>query len=178
MEATVRSNSALENLFPIRAGYQWVYATSGDEGENGRLLVRAERTVATEGVLVTGGRRKTFHFEGEGIREGSSLGAAFVLRPPLEVGRTWRGTHGGTVEVTGVRVTARVPAGLYDGCISTVERRGGDVRLQVNTVYCPDVGIVSLEVFGGGRMERAELVSYGPPIDLGPDGLKAIPPRP
>jgi hypothetical protein len=41
----------------------------------------------------------------------------------------------------------------------------------VATTFCPDVGIVLLEAASGAAIERAELKSYGPPVEIGPDGL-------
>jgi hypothetical protein len=52
----------------------------------------------------------------------------------------------------------------------TIEERGGDVRATYTTTFCPDVGIVLLEVDAGMQSERAELRSYGPPVFIGPPG--------
>jgi hypothetical protein len=38
-------------------------------------------------------------------------------------------------------------------------------------VFCPDVGVVALEVVSGMSLERAELKSYAPPVNIGPSGV-------
>ena len=40
----------------------------------------------------------------------------------------------------------------------------------------PDVGIVELQAASGEAFERLSLKSYGPPVDLGPDGVRMVPP--
>jgi hypothetical protein len=73
-----------------------------------------------------------------------------------------------------VNAVVEVPAGRYDDCVQTLERRGGDRPLSVATTFCPEVGIVLLEAASGAAMERAELKSYGPPVEIGPDGVQRV----
>ena len=62
------------------------------------------------------------------------------------------------------------------GDVVTIEERGGDVRVTYTTTFCPDVGIVILEVDTGLQHERAELRSYGPPVFIGSPGTTMIEP--
>jgi len=162
------SGTQFERYFPLVHGNLWHYETTSDDGERGMLLVRARRTSAFEGALVTptGSRRVSFTSEGIALLDRS----AYVLRGPLVVGTSWTGEHGGRarIEAVGLRVT--VPAGSFDGCIVTVEDRGGDVPMRYTTTFCPDVGITALDVEARMAHERAELRSYGPPVNLGPEG--------
>jgi hypothetical protein len=64
-----------------------------------------------------------------------------------------------------------VPAGSFQGCVTTQEERLGDAPIKMVTTYCPEVGIVTLEAQAGSRVERASLKQFGPPVDLGPEGV-------
>jgi hypothetical protein len=58
--------------------------------------------------------------------------------------------------------------------VTTLEERGGDAPLRVKTTLCPGVGIVSMEVQSGPVVERAELIYFGEPVDIGGEGLKRV----
>jgi hypothetical protein len=89
------------------------------------------------------------------------------LKEPLRRGACWRGRTGETC-VTAVELRVSVPAGRFEGCVRTVERGAGAAR--VTTVFCPGVGMVSLEVVGEiegqPARELALLKSYGPRVDV------------
>jgi hypothetical protein len=166
--ASASSGTLLERYFPIVHGNLWHYDTTSDEGDRGLLLVRARRTSATEGDLVTptGARRFAFTSEGVGL-----LGrSVYVLRGPLAPGTSWTGEHGGRTRIEAVGQSVTVPAGRFEGCVVTVEERGGDVPIRYTTTFCPDVGITVLDVEARTAHERAELRSYGPPVNIGPEG--------
>lgn len=162
------SGTEAERFFPLVHGHIWQYATSSDEGDKGLLLIRAHRIDARHGELRTpsGARRIEYLPEGVGLAGLS----AFILKTPLAPGTTWNGEHGGTARITDANATLDVPAGRFTGCIVTVEERGGDRPVRYTTVFCPEVGIAALTVEAGAALERAELKSYGPPVNLGPDG--------
>lgn len=171
------SGTDLERLFPLVDGNLWHYDTELGDGERGRLVVRAARASPEGGTLTTGGDARRVRFTAEGVLLAGATGDVFVLKGPLTVGATWRGEHGGITEVSAVGRQVTVPAGTFEGCVDVVERRGGDRPMQVVTTYCPDVGMVELEASAGEQVERAMLRSYGPPVDLGPDGVRAVPPE-
>lgn len=175
--AAASSGTELEVFFPLVDGHLYTYATESDE-DSGRLVVRARRSAADRGALVTGGTTRQFAYVADGVvleRPGAS--PVHVLKAPLAPGTEWRGEHGGTVSITEVGASVTVPAGHFDNCVKTVELRGGDRPMQVATTFCPEVGIVLLEASSGAQLERAALESYGPPVDLGPGGVKVIPPN-
>ncbi|MDC3954528.1 hypothetical protein [Polyangium jinanense] len=162
------SGMPIERYFPLVHGNLWHYETTSDDGERGLLLVRARRTSAIEGELVTptGARRVAFTSEGVAL-----LGrSVYVLRAPIAVGMSWTGEHGGWTRIEAVGQSVTVPAGRFDGCVVTVEERGGDVPIRYTTTFCPDVGITVLDVEARMGHERAELRSYGPPVNIGPEG--------
>jgi hypothetical protein len=169
------SGLPIERYFPIVHDHLWSYDTTSDDGRRGMLLVRARRVSAREGELHAPGGTKHFSYMSEGIAL-VDRGAAFVLKMPLAVGTTWRGEHGGIsrIETIGVAITAL--AGRFVDCVVTIEERGGDVQATYTTTFCPDVGVVVLEVDAGMQHERAELRSYGPPVFIGPPGTTMIEP--
>ena len=169
------SGTAGERFFPLVDQHMYHYATDAD-GEGGVLLVRVRRSDAQHGQLLMGKDTKQFEYAADGVRLlRAGLSHAYVLKEPLQAGSSWRGEHGGLVEVAATGITVDVPAGHYEGCLQTVEERGGDRPLRVGTTFCPEVGIVILEASSGEHLERAELRSYGPPVDLGPDGVRQLP---
>ena len=171
----VSSGLTVERWFPLVDGHIYQYTTHDNEGAEGLLVTRASRSGATTGALLTGNGQKAFQYVADGVQLLAAHGNFYVLKQPIAVGTSWRGQHGGQVEITAVSTSVQVPAGNFSGCAVTKESRGGDVPLSVTTTYCPDVGIVLLEAQSGGRSERAALRSYGPPVNLGPDGVRRIP---
>jgi len=170
------SRTPLERLFPLRDQYIYQYDTSSDEGAGASMLVHVRRDAEMAGALQLPGGVKRFAYGSDGVRL-VKAGAApsYVLKQPLRRGASWRGEHGGRVEVTEIDAAVQVPAGRFAHCVRTVERRGGDQPLQVATTFCPDVGIVLLEAASGAELERAVLRSYGPPVEIGPHGLREAP---
>lgn len=163
-----------ERYFPIVHDHLWTYDLLSDDGTQSSFLIRARRVRGEEGELITPRGSKRFSFTPEGI--GLVDKAAFVLKLPLVAGTTWRGEHGGIARIETVGAAIAVAAGRFTDCIVTIEERGGDVRATYTTTFCPDVGVVVLDVEGGMQHERAELRSYGPPVSIGPSGTTLIKP--
>jgi hypothetical protein len=173
------SGSDVERFFPLVDGNVYHYVTLDDDNAQGLLVARVFRADAAHGELQFPSGARRFEYVRDGVQLQATGGrladGAFVLKGPLEIGSSWRGEHGGQTKIVGIDVEAVVPAGRYGGCVQTVEERGGDNPAKWATTFCPLVGIVILEAAGGGRFERAELKSYGPPVAIGPDGLQRIP---
>lgn len=162
------SGTALERFFPLVSGNIWSYVTTSDDGDRGLLLVRARRLGPADGELVTPTGARRIRYENEGV--GLADRYVYVLKQPLVVGTSFTGEHGGKTRVDAVSVGVSVPAGRFEGCVVTVEERLGDAPARYTTTFCPDVGIVVLDVEAPGAHERAELQSYGPPVSIGPAG--------
>ncbi|MBW2454669.1 MAG: hypothetical protein JRI68_09165 [Deltaproteobacteria bacterium] len=174
--AALTSGTALERLFPLQDRHVYQYVAETDSGEQEDLVARVSRSEAGGGTLQLPGGRKQFRYQPDGVVLTRPTGApVYVLKQPLTPGTSWRGEHGGTVEIVAVDASVTVPAGVFTGCVTTVEQRGGDRPLRVATTFCPDVGIVQLEATSGAQLERASLKSYGPPVDIGPDGVRRLP---
>ncbi len=170
------SGTPAERWFPLVQGHIYQYATrQGDDPNEGLLVVTARRGAATSGALQLPNKTRSFQYGADGVRLLGAGSQPYVLKMPLAVGTRWRGEHGGEVSITAVGASVQVPAGPFQDCITTREARGGDVPLTVTTTFCPEVGIVLLDAASGGQSERAALRSYGPPVNLGPDGVRRIP---
>lgn len=168
-----RSSIPIERLFPLPDGFIHTFTTLSDEGEPITFLARSRRTSPSEGELQWGAAATRYQYTQEGVRNAAT--GAYLLKAPIAVGATWRGDRGNT-RVVSVDASKSVPAGRFAGCVETVEERGGDSPLRLSTVYCPDVGIVVFEASSGMDAARLELKSFGPPVDLGPDGLTVTKP--
>lgn len=171
-------NTLSSRLFPLEDRHIYQYVTESDDGQ-GLLMTRVRRLDARNGELLTSGGAKAFEYANDGvILKRPGMQPVYVLKEPITVGQEWRGENGGTVQVVAVDAKVTVPAGPFEGCVKTLEERGGDRPMRVATTFCPNTGIVLLEVASGAAAERAALKSYGPPVDLGPDGVKKIPVSP
>lgn len=168
------SGLAIERYFPIVHDHLWTYDTTNDDGTRSSFIVRARRMRAAEGELQTPRGTKRFSYLPDGI--GIADTATFVLKLPLTVGTTWRGEHGGISRIETVGTEITIAAGRFTDCLVAIEQRGGDAPATYGTTFCPDVGIVLLDVEGGMQHERAELRSYGPPVFIGPPGTTLIEP--
>jgi hypothetical protein len=174
-DAAASSGLPVERYFPMVDGHIYSYRTMGESGDEGLLVARVVRHDAGSGELTFPSGGKRFEYTAEGVRIASGANAgAFVLKTPLSVGQSWRGEHGGQTRIDATDVAIQLPAGDFQGCLRTVEERGGDVTARYVTVFCPDVGVVSLEATAGMSFERAELMSYAAPVDLGPEGVRRI----
>ncbi|MEJ7732406.1 MAG: hypothetical protein WKG00_24775 [Polyangiaceae bacterium] len=165
------SGTDLERYFPLVDGNIYHYVTEGDGGSEGLLVARAARTDARRGELRFPSGAKRFEYASDGVKVMGGTGSAYVLKAPLRDGATWVGEHGGTTTVLSADAMIETRAGRFTGCVQTLEEKRGDTPAKYATTFCPGTGIVVLEVASGAGLERAELKSYGPPIDLGPDGL-------
>jgi hypothetical protein len=168
--AAASSGTDLERYFPLVDGNIYHYVTEGDAGE-GLLVARAARTDARRGELRFPSGAKRFEYASDGVKVMGGAGSAYVLKAPLTAGATWVGEHGGTTTVLSADAVIETRAGRFTGCVQTLEEKKGDTPAKYATTFCPGTGIVVLEVASGAGLERAELKSYGPPVDLGPDGL-------
>jgi hypothetical protein len=161
--------SSVQRYMPLKDDVVYAYRTvAEDTGEQGVLMLHVKRTQADLVELNVGGKVQRLEILKNAIR---NLDGGFLLKAPLTLGATWPGT-GGQVRVTAVDKAMRVPAGSFVGCVETIEERTlprGSKR--ITTDFCPDVGIVQLQVQAqvGSQyaVERAVLRSFGPRIDLG-----------
>ncbi|WP_437733455.1 hypothetical protein [Sorangium sp. So ce1335] len=170
------SGTQAERYFPLVDGHVYHYVTLGDGGGQGLLVARVHRADARRGELRFPSGVKRFEFTGEGVVRSDT--GVFVLKEPIAPGTTWTGEHGGRARIAAVDAAVEVPAGRFTGCVQTVEERLGDRPARYVSTFCPDVGVVALEAASGASYEKAELKSYAPPFDMGPDGVRRTPVEP
>ncbi|WP_437287396.1 hypothetical protein [Sorangium sp. So ce406] len=170
------SGTQAERYFPLVDGRVYHYVTLSEGGGEGMLVARVHRADARRGELRFPSGVKRFEFTGEGVLRSDT--GVFVLKEPIAPGTTWTGEHGGRARITAVDAAVEVPAGRFTGCVQTVEERLGDTPARYVSTFCPDVGVVAIEAESGASHEKAELKSYAPPFDMGPDGVRRTPVEP
>lgn len=162
----------LARYAPLTDGTVLAYATSAEQSsERGIIVWRVSRPRPNRVELDDGGHVERLDVEPDGLRHTTG---GYWLKAPLTANACWPG-RAGEVCVTSLNREVSVPAGRFTGCLETEERRGTETSgARTTTVFCPDVGMVLLEVeawaAGEVALERAELTSYGPAVDL------AVPP--
>ena len=157
-------------FLPLVDDTVFAYQTRDEStGEQGILVLEVKRPRPGYVELNVAGRVRRLDVSPTEIRYATG---GTVLAKPLRLGAKWAGQDG-PVEVTQVGMNVRVPAGSFSGCIETQESGESPMGVQkrISTVYCPEVGIVRLEVEGVSGQEVlhevAELQSHGPRVRLG-----------
>jgi hypothetical protein len=145
-----------------------------DPSSKGMFTTRMRRVGPTEVELRTGSTGRVLEYRPEGIVQTATQ--AYLLKAPLSQGARWPGAALGEVVVVASDKTVQTAAGLFTGCVETVETAKDPAGRKTTTVYCPDVGVVELRVEAAhaGRLvfERARLRSFGAPVDVGPPGVR------
>lgn len=160
--STPAKPGSVEPFFPLEEGKIYSYVTN-EGGETGILTARVHRTDASHGELRLSNSTKRFVISPDAIAYDDGR---FILKAPLDVGATWPGEHGGTTRVTSTDAAVKVPAGSYSGCLQTLEEGGRPPGSRYTTTYCPGIGMVLLEVAAAGGEAKAELKSYGAPVQI------------
>ena len=170
------SGSSVERFFPLVDGMIYTYTTVNETGEEGLLVARVHRSDAHHGELRFPAGAKAFELAPDGVLLGARGGEpSYVLKLPLAVGTSWRGEHGGQSRILSTAASIDAPAGHYEGCVQTLEERLGDRPTRYATTFCPEVGVVQVEVSTGANYERAALKSYAPPVRMREDGTDRLP---
>jgi hypothetical protein len=149
---------------PADDGHILVFNTSDDSsGESGMLVYRVSRPRPELLELDAAGTVLRLELSADGARH---VSGGWMLHLPLEDGAVWDGEFG-EVRVTSASRSIAVPAGSFSNCVETVE---ADAERRQTLVLCPGVGPVLMEVEEATeadvRVVRAELVSYGPAVDI------------
>jgi hypothetical protein len=152
---------------PLVDNTVYAYVTQAEGvAEPGILMLAVKRPRSESIELSIGGRIQRLQIASDGIRHATG---GWLLKAPLTVGAHWKGSFG-EVRVTSLDHAIEVPAGRFAGCLETVEETKTPVEKRATTVFCPDVGIVMLQVEGMVEgeygLERAALRSYGPRVDI------------
>lgn len=140
--ATERSKIDPSDLFPMREGNAWSYDVDTGEPKTTLAITRVESFDGRIAVLRTGRKLIRYEVLAEGIRV--PPGDAWLLRAPLEEGAIWPSRAGREARLVSTGVRLETPAGTFEGCFEVLET-GGELELEVRTVYCPRVGPVALD---------------------------------
>jgi hypothetical protein len=155
--------ASLEAYYPLAVGNRWTYALNGAADKPVEVSI-----VKEEGGYFHDSRGSRLAHDAFGLRDGDKR---YLLRGPLEVGRTWTSivsvssTERYRITATGVPCT--VPAGEFQDCVEVEGRtRGAGERvLAVHYTFAPRVGLVRIEtVLEEGKRQlpqvKLELASY------------------
>jgi hypothetical protein len=156
----------VDRYLPFRAGTVLAYESADENtGQRGVVMLRVSRPRPDRVELNDGGQVQRLDVDSTGV---SHAAGGFLLKTPLTAGATFPGRFG-KVTITKTDVSVQVPAGSFTGCLETEEAAPGG-QGKATTVFCPDVGIVSLDVesLTDGEYGRVRLVlrSYGAAVDI------------
>jgi hypothetical protein len=162
------AQTEVSRFLPLEDGTVFSYDTATEDSTaKGILIVQISRPRSGRVDLRMGAHTERLEFVPGGV---AYVEGGFLLKAPLEQGRSWKG-RSGTVRVASVDEHANVPAGPFDGCVRTVEETPDAASSKtVTSVYCPHVGLVSVDVEAatneGHQRETAVLKSFGPRVDV------------
>lgn len=149
-------------------------------GTRGVMMLRVRRVGGGRVELAGPKRTERLQLSSAGIlREAEGT---YLLRLPITEGATWPAGPNASMSLARTRLSIKVKAGEFDGCVETVERRVGAVSGTLTTTFCPNVGIVRIETKGEAAArgkeaapteihEIVELRSFQKAVDLGPAGV-------
>ncbi len=160
------------DLYPLQAGNAWSYDV--DTGDSSTTLgtTRVEAFDGRVAEVHTGRAVVRYEVLPEGIRVPPE--DAWLLRAPLVEGATWPGRGGRTARLNSTDASIETPAGRFERCVEIIET-GGQLELEVRTVYCPQVGPVAVtstmhsNVSDRALTVSAELRGYDVSPDRSPD---------
>lgn len=130
------------DFYPLKVGNVWSYdVDSGDETPT-LAITKVERVDGSLVELRTN-RAQAVRYElrPEGISAGDRV---WLLRAPIRTGSEWQSRGGRVAMVGSTTETITTEAGTFSPCVR-VHERGGELELDVTTVYCKDVGPVYVQ---------------------------------
>jgi hypothetical protein len=130
--------------YPFSAGWKWAYDVERDGQTMLATTAVAERAGDTA-IVQAGDQRISYALGPEGIARREGLRTSdFLLRSPIRAGASWP-IEGGQAKVAEVGKVVTVPGGTFPNCATVEENRTNPDRVT-RTVYCANVGPVSIEV--------------------------------
>ena len=151
----------VERYLPLPDGFVYEYDVETDSGEKGRMMMQASRPRAGLAELAVAGKVQRLEVSSDAVRHSTG---GYLLKAPLEPGAEWKGQFG-TVRVASIDRAIRTPAGGFQSCIETIEETLAPPK-RATSIYCPDVGLVSLHIEGELGEEAGSVAttlrSYGP----------------
>jgi hypothetical protein len=129
------------DFYPFSPGNAWSYDVDTAEGSTILAVTVVDAFDGRVAEVRTGRAMVRYEARADGIRIPSE--DSWLVRAPLHEGATWPSRGGRTARLVSTGVDAETPAGRFGGCIEILET-GGQLDLEVATVYCPGVGPVSV----------------------------------
>lgn len=133
---------APSDLYPLKTGNAWSYDVDTGEASTTLAISRVVRLDGQVAEVRTGRTLLRYELLPDGIR--LPPGDEWILRTPLEEGATWPGRGGRSAQLVSMGLSIETRAGSFDKCVLVIET-GGELELEVRTVYCPGVGPVTVE---------------------------------
>jgi hypothetical protein len=124
-------------LYPLQEGNAWSYDVDSGERSTTLAITRVESFDGRRARVRTGEATIEYEMRPEGIYVLSEN--VWLVRAPLREGATWPARGGRTATVVSMSVRVETAAGPLERCVEVLEV-GGDLDLEVRTVYCPGVG--------------------------------------
>lgn len=154
-------HSEVDRFLPLHDGVVFVYDTRASSGQPGIMTIQVENTDATHVELAFGGRRESLVISPAGARYADG---GYMLKAPLTLDNSWDGRYG-VARVVAKDVALVVPAGRFERCIRVEENNRNQTSTITTSVYCPQVGLVLLDVKSKAAHETAALRHFGPRVD-------------
>ena len=135
--------ASLEAYYPLAVGNRWTYAVNGAADKRVEVAILKE-----EGGYFLDSQGGRFAHDAFGLRDGDKR---YLLRGPLEVGRSWTSivsvSSTERYRITAAGVPCEAPAGHFQDCVQVESRTraDGDRVLAAHYTFAPRVGLVRLE---------------------------------
>jgi hypothetical protein len=130
--------------YPFSAGWKWAYDVQR-EGQTMLATTAVTERTGDTAIVQAGDQRISYALSAEGISRREGLRTSdFLLRTPIRAGATWP-IEGGQAKVAEVGKVVTVPGGTFSRCATVEENRTNPDRVT-RTIYCANVGPVSIEV--------------------------------
>jgi len=129
------------DFYPLSAGNAWSYDVDIGEPSTTLAVTRVETFDGRIAEVRTAQAVVRYEVLPDGIRVLPS--GAWLIRAPLRLGATWPAPGDRTAELVSTDAVVETLAGRFDRC-AEVREVGGELELDVRTVYCPGVGPVSI----------------------------------
>ena len=129
-------------MYPLEAGNAWSYDVDTGEASTTLAVTRVEAREGDQARVRTGTKVVRYELAPEGLR--TLPDGAWLFRTPFAIGAEWAAPGGRIARIVSVDAVAETPAGSFEGCLQILET-GGELDLEIRTVYCPGVGPVSVE---------------------------------
>ncbi len=153
--------SEVDRYLPLHDGVVFEYATQGSSGRPGMMTIQIENMDRKHVEVEFGGRRESLLVSPAGVRYADG---GYWLKAPLSLDNTWDGRYG-IARVAAKDIELTVPAGHFEGCIRVEENDRSQTSTTTTSVYCPQVGLVRLDVKSKSAHETAILRHFGPRVD-------------